>query len=97
MNPMGEIRIEAHVVVEGRVQGVFFRAATQAAATREGVAGWVRNLPDRRVEALLQGETGAVERVVEWMRHGPPGARVTDIKVDYRPVGVFHEGFDVRY
>lgn len=93
----GTVRVEAHVVVTGKVQGVWFRAATQAAARGEGVAGWVRNLPDRSVEALLQGEQEAVSRVVDWMRHGPPGARVTDIRIDTRPVGVFHEGFEVRH
>lgn len=95
--PMGELRVDAHVVVSGKVQGVCFRAATQAAARAEGVAGWVRNLPDRSVEALLQGESGAVSRVVEWMRRGPPGARVADLRVDTRPAGVFHEGFEIRY
>lgn len=95
--PKGELRVEAHVVVSGKVQGVCFRAATQASARAEGVAGWVRNLPDRSVEAILQGESGAVSRVVEWMRRGPPGARVTDIRVDTRPEGVPREGFEVRY
>jgi acylphosphatase len=94
---VGEIRVEAHVVVTGKVQGVWFRAATQAAARGEGVSGWVRNLPDRSVEALVQGEEGAVSRVVEWMKHGPPGARVTDIRVEIRPPGVFLEGFEIRY
>ncbi len=97
MTSMSEIRIDAGVVVTGRVQGVCFRAATQAAARTEGVAGWVRNLPDGRVEALLQGGKDAVSRVVDWMRHGPPGARVADIKIDIRPAGVFLEGFEVRY
>jgi acylphosphatase len=95
--PMGEIRVEAHVVVTGKVQGVWFRAAAQAAARAEGLSGWVRNLPDRSVEALLQGEEGAVSRMVEWMRRGPPGARVTDIRIDVRPPGVTREGFEIRY
>ena len=94
---MGEVRVEAQVVVSGKVQGVWFRAATQAQAKAEGVSGWVRNRPDGSVEALVQGGEAAVDRLVDWMRHGPPGARVTDIRVDRRPAGAFHEGFDIRY
>jgi len=88
---------EAHVVVSGRVQGVWFRGNTRRAAEAAGVRGWVRNLPDRRVEAILQGERAAVETVIDFMRHGPPGAAVIDIVVSWRPaMEVFH-GFDIRY
>jgi acylphosphatase len=89
--------VEARVVVSGRVQGVWFRGNTKAEAERAGVSGWVMNLPDGRVEALLQGERPAVERVVEFMRKGPPGARVDAIHVDFRPPGEAHGGFDLRY
>src|SRR4030042_1360491 len=64
---------EARVVVSGRVQGVFFRASTRDVAVRYGVRGFVRNLPDGRVEAVLQGDRGAVEKVVAFMREGPAG------------------------
>lgn len=88
---------EAHVVVSGRVQGVWFRGNTQSAAAAAGVRGWVRNLPDRRVEALLQGERAAVESVIDFMRTGPPGAVVADIVVTWRrAVEKFH-GFDIRH
>ena len=88
---------EAHVIVSGRVQGVWFRGNTQRVAAAAGVHGWVRNLPDRRVEAVLQGDRASVERVIEFMRTGPPGAAVIDIVVSWRPaVEVFH-GFDIRY
>lgn len=92
-----DVRVEAHVVVTGRVQGVWFRGSTQNTARAEGVTGWVRNLPDRSVEALLQGPPEAVARVVNWMRLGPPGSRVTDIRVEMRPEGKRHAGFDVLY
>lgn len=93
---MAEV-VEAHVVVSGRVQGVWFRGNTQRVAAAAGVRGWVRNLPDRRVEAVLQGERAAVETVVDFMRTGPPGAAVTDAAVSWRPaVEAFH-GFDIRY
>ncbi|OGR21985.1 MAG: acylphosphatase [Deltaproteobacteria bacterium RIFOXYB2_FULL_66_7] len=88
---------EAHVIVSGRVQGVWFRGTTQRAASAAGVRGWVRNLPDRRVEAVLQGERAAVEIVIEFMRTGPPGSAVIDCVVSWRPVGERYHGFDIRY
>ena len=88
---------EAHVIVSGRVQGVWFRGYTQRAAVEAGVHGWVRNLPDRRVEAVLQGGRAAVESVIDFMRAGPPGAVVTDCLVSWRPAGERHHGFDIRY
>ena len=93
---MGEV-VEAHIVVSGRVQGVWFRGNTQRVAAAAGVRGWVRNLPDRRVEAVLQGERVAVESVVDFMRTGPPGAAVTDIAVSWNPAGEVFHGFDIRY
>ena len=87
---------EARVVVTGRVQGVFFRASTRETAIRHGVRGFVRNLPGRQVEAVLQGERSAVENVIAFMRVGPPGALVTEIHVDWAAPAVVHEGFHVR-
>ncbi len=71
----------ARVVVTGRVQGVAFRAATADEAARLGVRGWVRNLPDGRVEAVVEGECAQVERLVAWCRRGPPLARVDELTV----------------
>lgn len=88
---------EARVVVSGRVQGVWFRASTRDAARASGVRGFVRNLPDRRVEAVLQGDRAAVERVIAFMREGPPGAEVTDASVEWRVPGEIYEGFHVRH
>jgi acylphosphatase len=88
---------EAHVVVSGRVQGVWFRGNTQRAASAAGVRGWVRNLPDRRVEAVLQGERAAVESVIDFMRIGPPGAAVIDCVVSWRPAAERFHAFDIRY
>lgn len=88
---------EAHVVVSGRVQGVWFRGNTRRVAAAAGVRGWVRNLPERRVEAVLQGERAAVESVIDFMRIGPPGASVIDCVVSWRPAGERFDGFDVRY
>ena len=88
---------EARVVVSGRVQGVWFRGSTRDVARSLGVRGFVRNLSDRRVEAVLQGSRAAVEKTIAFMREGPPGAQVTDVSVEWRdPTGDFG-GFDVRY
>lgn len=88
---------EAHVVVSGRVQGVWFRGNTRRVAAAAGVRGWVRNLPERRVEAVLQGERAAVESVIDFMRIGPTGASVIDCVVSWRPAGERFDGFDIRY
>jgi acylphosphatase len=75
-------KIRAHVIIKGKVQGVYFRGYTQEQARAAGVTGWVRNLPDGSVEALFEGDEGAVERVVAWCREGPPAARVTGVVVN---------------
>lgn len=77
----GERRRE-RVLVEGRVQGVWFRESTREEAERLGVRGWVRNLADGRVEAVFEGEPAAVEAMVAWTRHGPERAHVTDVRVE---------------
>ena len=74
--------IARRLVVRGRVQGVGFRYALADAAQEAAVAGWVRNRRDGSVEALVQGEAAAVERVIAWCRRGPPAARVTGVDVE---------------
>jgi acylphosphatase len=81
-------------VIGGRVQGVGFRMFTEAAAAREGVHGYVHNLEDGRVEALVEGDQAAVDRVELALRRGPSGARVETFEVEpaapsYRPTGFF--------
>ncbi len=70
------------VVVTGRVQGVWFRDSCREQARAERVGGWVRNRGDGAVEAEFEGAPAAVERMVEWCRHGPPRARVDDVTID---------------
>ena len=75
------MRIARRLIVGGRVQGVGFRYFTQDAAAREGIGGWVRNLPDGTVEAYLDGESEAVTRMERAIRQGPRGARVERVDV----------------
>jgi acylphosphatase len=87
--------VRARVIVTGVVQGVFFRESTRRAALRLGVSGWVRNLPDYRVEAAIEGNPEAVDRMVAWMRIGPERAVVESLERFDEPVEGLH-GFDVR-
>lgn len=76
------MRVARRLVISGRVQGVGFRWFARDAAQREGVTGWVRNIEDGRVEAYVEGEAEAVERVERALRRGPGSARVVDVFVD---------------
>jgi acylphosphatase len=84
-----------HVKIEGRVQGVGFRAWTYRMATELRLEGWVRNRTDGAVEAVFQGPGEAVDNMLDLCRDGPSGAIVTRVDVLGEGVGVF-EGFDVR-
>lgn len=89
-------RVHGHVT--GRVQGVYFRASTQGQAAALGLSGWVRNLPDGRVEFVAEGPPAAIERLLAWMRAGgPPSGRVEDLElVEETPTGEGGAPFDVR-
>jgi acylphosphatase len=76
------MRVARRYIISGRVQGVGFRYFTEATAQREGVAGWVRNLPDRSVEVVAEGDADAMQRFDRALRAGPPGARVERVQVD---------------
>ncbi|HET6498073.1 MAG TPA: acylphosphatase [Coriobacteriia bacterium] len=92
---MGEL-IRRHVRVSGTVQGVSFRAETLRMAKRTGVHGWVRNLPDGRVEAVFEGAREAVDAAVAWCGNGPVAAVVEELAVaDEPPEGV--RGFEIRW
>jgi acylphosphatase len=87
--------VRVHVFVSGMVQGVFFRHETRRRAAAAGLAGWVRNIPDGRVEAVFEGPEDAVEEMVAWCRHGPEGADVAEVGVEREePEGL--EDFEVR-
>ncbi|WP_239075218.1 acylphosphatase [Planosporangium flavigriseum] len=87
--------VRKRVVVSGTVQGVFFRDTCRRVALAQGVVGWVRNLPDRRVEAVFEGADGPVQRLVDWARHGPEQATVAHLDIhDEQPEGL--SGFTIR-
>lgn len=86
-----------HVRISGRVQGVFFRANTWKTARSLGLTGWVRNLPDGRVEAVFEGEKDAAEKMLAWCRTGTTPARVERLEFDAEaPTGEF-TAFEVLY
>ncbi len=82
--------------ISGRVQGVGFRYAMRHEAARRGVRGWVRNRGDGSVEALLAGDAEAVEALTAWARHGPPGAKVSDVQAMSAVEEVVPAGFELR-
>jgi acylphosphatase len=87
--------IRRHLIVSGRVQGVFFRDSVREQARAEGVAGWVANRDDGTVEAVLEGDDSAVEAVVAFCREGPSRADVDDVDVrEEEPEGL--DGFSIR-
>jgi acylphosphatase len=77
--------VRALVLVEGRVQGVFFRAHTRDEAQALGLKGWVRNLPDGRVQALVEGPQKHVDALIAWCRIGPRYAYVDDVQIEWQP------------
>lgn len=88
--------VRAHLIISGRVQGVWFRASTREVAQKLGVNGWVRNIPGGRVEAVFEGDPEAVSKAIEWCHQGPPGARVEKVDVSWEePQG--EKGFTIRY
>jgi len=89
--------LRAQVVIQGLVQGVFFRASTREEAMRLNVGGWVRNLPDGSVQALFEGEKKKVEEIIGWCHKGPSGARVSRVEINWEPYKGEYKRFDIRY
>ncbi len=88
--------MRAHVWVSGRVQGVCFRAYAEDEAAFRKVAGWIRNAPDGRVEAVFEGDRPSVEALIQWCHRGSPASRVTGVEVAWEtPRG--ERGFGVRH
>lgn len=88
---------QIHVFVSGRVQGVFYRASAQIHAQKLGLSGFARNLPDGRVEIVAQGDSHTLEKLVDWCRHGPTDAQVSDIQLTEEQIMAPIAGFDIRH
>jgi acylphosphatase len=88
------LNVRAHVFVSGRVQGVFFRQSTQIQAQSLGLKGWARNLSDGRVEAVFEGDKSAVQKLVDYCRHGPTAAKVENIEINYEKYKGEFSGFE---
>ena len=86
-----------HLLVSGRVQGVFFRQALKVIAKKNNVLGWVRNLADKRVEAILEGDSKSVKPVIEWIKIGPANSRVDDIEISNEEFKNEFSVFEVLY
>jgi acylphosphatase len=95
---MGSIpQQRVRLLVSGNVQGVFFRQALKVVAKKNSVSGWVRNLKDRRVEAVFEGDSKSTNSVIEWTRVGPANSRVDDIEVINEEFKNEFSTFDVLY
>jgi acylphosphatase len=84
----------AHVIISGRVQGVWFRASTKQKAKQLRLNGWVRNNPDGNVEAIFEGDENLIKEMLNWCHNGPPLAKVTNVEVIYEePSNGFNDFF----
>ncbi len=88
---------QIHLFIRGKVQGVFFRQAIKVIAKKNNITGWVRNLDDGRVEALLEGDSESVNIVVEWSNIGPANARVDEVKIKTKKFQNEFLSFEVLY
>ena len=90
-------KVRAHLHISGLVQGVFFRDGAREKAEELEITGWVRNLPNGRVEIIAEGEKEKVEKFIEWAEEGPSTARIDDLEVEWQEyVGKFGS-FEIRY
>jgi len=90
-------KIRAHIFVSGVVQGVFFRANTFQKAKELRLKGWVKNLPDGRVEAIFEGEKRNVQEMIEWAKRGPTNARIDGFEADFEEYQGEFNNFEIRY
>ena len=90
-------KTRCHVLVSGRVQGVFFRQNTRERARALGLKGWVRNTEDGKVEAVFEGEREKIEKILEWMKVGPILARVENLEIKWEDFKNEFKDFEIRY
>ena len=87
---------QAHLIIAGKVQGVFYRASCQDVAVKYGLNGWVKNLPSGEVEVLAQGNKEQIEKLIEWCKKGPPQADVIYVKIEWKEVKEKFSSFEIR-
>jgi len=91
------MNVRVHLLISGEVQGVFFRSNARDFARELGLKGWVRNLPDGRVECVIEGEKEKVERMVRFCREGPPGSSIENLDIKREKPTKEFRGFEVRF
>jgi acylphosphatase len=90
-------KIRVHLIISGKVQGVYFRYNTQIIASQHNVTGWVRNLEGGRVEVVLEGDEINIGHVIKWCKMGPPGAKVEYVDIHSESYTGEFNGFNVNY
>ena len=91
------MKSSVHVIISGRVQGVWFRASTKEKAEKLGLTGWVRNTHDECVEAVFEGDENLVKEMIEWCHQGPPLSEVESVDVKNQDAKNGFEGFFIKY
>lgn len=89
-------QVRVRLTIEGRVQGVFFRISTLEEAVRRGLKGWVRNCADGSVEVVVEGQRKKVEDMMQWCGHGPPGAHVHNVHIQWEEYKGEIENFRIK-
>ena len=89
--------VRVHLKINGRVQGVYFRASTAEQARRLGLTGWVTNCPDSSVEVVAEGEREELKKLISWCRNGPPGAQVKEVRTEWEESTEEFQGFFVKH
>ena len=90
------MKTRAHIFVRGKVQGVFFRSETLRVARKQSVNGWIRNLPNGEVEAILEGEEEDINKIIAFCKSGPSGAKVTGIRLTLEDYSGKFADFEIR-
>jgi acylphosphatase len=93
---MGKL-VRVHLFIDGLVQGVFFRSTTRSVAKKYSIKGWVKNLPDGRVEVVAEGEEENIQKLIEFCKKGPPGAIVTDVQIIWEEYKGEFDDFKIVY
>ena len=87
---------QAHLIISGYVQGVFYRASCQEVAQSYSLAGWVKNMPTGQVEVTAQGEKEKIEKLIDWCKKGSPSARVSNVTIEWQEIKEAVSGFIIK-